>query len=232
MASLSAFESRLGHVFAQAKVLERALRHASLDVEEDNEQLEFLGDRVLGLVIAEYLLNTHGQESEGDMARRLAQLVSRKTCAKVAREMQLVEVLRMDEGIQKSKDVPTNILADACEAVLGAVYLDGGLAAAKRVIEVHWQPHFAGQTEAPIDNKTALQEWLMQRSLALPVYEIVDRTGPDHAPEFTLKASAHDGSAVGAGASRKLAEQRAAAALLESLKEGSAEADAQQETGV
>ncbi len=232
MASLSAFESRLGHVFAQAKLLERALRHASLDIEEDNEQLEFLGDRVLGLVIADYLLVHHGQESEGDMARRLAQLVSRKTCAKVAREMQLVEVLRMDEGIQKSKEVPTNILADACEAVIGAVYLDSGLAAAKRVIEAHWQPHFAGQTEAPIDNKTALQEWLMQRALALPIYEIVDRSGPDHAPEFTIKASAHDGAALGVGASRKLAEQRAAAALLESLKEGFAEALPQQETGV
>ena len=104
MASLSAFESRLGHVFAQANLLERALRHASLDIEEDNEQLEFLGDRVLGLVIAEYLLDNYGQESEGDMARRLAQLVSRKTCAKVAREMQLVEVLRMDEGIQRMQD--------------------------------------------------------------------------------------------------------------------------------
>ena len=231
MASLSAFESRLGHVFGQAKLLERALRHASLDVEEDNEQLEFLGDRVLGLVIAEYLLDTHGRESEGDMARRLAQLVSRKTCAKVAREIDLIEVLRMDEGIQKSQNVPTNILADACEAVLGAVYLDGGLAAAKRVIEAHWQPHFAGQTEAPIDKKTALQEWLMQRGLALPIYEIIERTGPDHAPEFTLQASAHDGSALGVGSSRKLAEQRAAMALLESLKQGAA-LSPEEETGV
>lgn len=230
MASLSAFENRLGHVFAQAKILERAMRHASLDVEEDNEQLEFLGDRVLGLVIADYLLANHGQESEGDMARRLAQLVSRKTCAKVAKEIQLVEVLRMDEGIQKSKAIPTNILADACEAVIGAVYLDGGLAAAKRVIEAHWQPHFAEQTEAPIDNKTALQEWLMQRALALPVYEIIDRSGPDHAPEFTIRASAHDGAALGLGPSRKLAEQRAAAALLESLKEGGAPSAPAQET--
>lgn len=218
MAAVEDFQTQLGYRFTDDALLERALRHASLDVEQDNEQLEFLGDRVLGLVVADYLVKTHADEQEGDLARRHAQLVSRKTCASIAADLGLAAVLKTDEGIRQKGDVPLNVLADGCEAVLGAVYLDGGLAAAQQIIMALWQDVFAAQTEAPIDNKSALQEWLMQRAKPLPTYEIIDRRGPDHAPEFTVAVTSDIGSAQGTGASRKLAEQRAAAALLQLLE--------------
>ena len=218
MADLRDFQVQLGYRFADQALLERALRHASLDVEQDNEQLEFLGDRVLGLVVADYLVKTHADEHEGDLARRHAQLVSRKTCASIAADLGLAAVLKTDEGIRQKDDVPRNVLADGCEAVLGAVYLDGGLEAAQQIIMTLWQDVLAAQTEAPIDNKSALQEWLMQRGKPLPEYEIVDRSGPDHEPEFTVAVSSDIGAAQGIGASRKLAEQRAAAALLQLLE--------------
>ena len=215
---LAEFQTRLGYAFTDTGLLERALRHASLDVEQDNEQLEFLGDRVLGLVMADHLVAAHADENEGDLARRHAQLVSRKTCAAVAAEIDLAEVLKTDEGIRQKGDVPRNVLADACEAVLGAVFLDGGLQAAQKIIMTLWQDALAAQIEAPIDNKSALQEWLMQRGKKLPSYEIIDRSGPDHAPEFTIAVASEIGSAQGTGPSRKLAEQRAAAALLQLLE--------------
>lgn len=218
MAEVDDFQARLGYRFTDRALLERALRHASLDVEHDNEQLEFLGDRVLGLVIAAHLLRAHSDENEGDLARRHAQLVSRKTCASIAADLGLAEVLKTDEGIRQKGDVPRNVLADACEAVLGAIYLDAGLDAAQAVILAHWQGYFSAQIDAPIDNKSALQEWLMQRGKPVPVYEIIERSGPDHAPEFTVAVSSEIGAAQGTGASRKVAEQRAAAALLQLLE--------------
>lgn len=220
MSALEDFQERLAYRFSDAALLERALRHASLDVELDNEHFEFLGDRVLGLVIADYLVQQHADEDEGSLARRQAQLVSRKTCARVAQDVDLAAVLKTDEGIRQKGDVPRNVLADGCEAVLGAVFLDAGLEAARGVVLQHWQSYLTEQVDAPIDNKTALQEWLMQRGYPPPDYEIIDRSGPDHAPEFTVAVSAENGTAQGTGLSRKLAEQRAAAALLQLFEEG------------
>ncbi len=218
MANLAAFEKRLGHVFTNSELLERALSHASLDIKDDNERLEFLGDRVLGLVIAEHLLARYSEESEGEMARRFNQLVSRDTCAQISANWRLADVLRMHKGSQKKATVTLNVLADSCEAVLAAVYLDAGLEAARAVIEAHWQSYFVAQTDAPVHDKTALQEWLMQRGQDIPVYEIIDRTGPAHAPHFTVEARAADNVAQGSGSSRKLAEQKAASALLSVLQ--------------
>lgn len=220
MQHLAAFQERLGYRFSRPELLERALRHASLDIEDDNERLEFLGDRVLGLVIADHLVAAYGEEREGELARRLNQLVSRKTCARIAADWQLAEVLRVDEGIKSKSDMPANVLANGCEAVLGAAYLDGGLEAARGIILQHWADAAAAQTDAPVDSKTALQEWLMQRRRALPAYDIVERSGPDHAPQFTVEVSAEGGVAQGQGPSRKLAEQRAAATLLTALRQG------------
>ena len=220
MTALEVFQQKLGHRFKDSQLLDRALRHASLDVDDDNEKLEFLGDRVLGLVIADRLVADYSDEAEGALARRLSQLVSRRSCAAVAEDMALADVLRTDEGIRNTEHMSHNMLADACEAVLGAIYLDGGLEAARAVIEAHWQSLFVGQVDAPIDSKSALQEWLMQRGLPVPDYEIIDRTGPDHAPEFNVGVTCAQGSAQGSGRSRKIAEQRAASALLNLLQEG------------
>ncbi len=163
-AALRQFLAGLDYSFADEALLHRALRHASLDVEDDNEHLEFLGDRVLGLVIAEELLARYPQEKEGDLARRQAELVSRRICAEIAAEVNLDAVIRCDPGQRGGGGAPArNILANGCEAVLGAVYLDGGLQAAAKVILALWRARLDAQTAAPIDAKTELQEWAMKR---------------------------------------------------------------------
>ncbi len=215
--TLEKFITKLGYSFADMGLLTRALRHASLDVEDDNEHLEFLGDRVLGLVIAEDVMRRYPHEKEGDLARRLAQLVSRKICAEVAKAMDLGSVMQADKGARTQAGMTTNILANACEAVLGAIYLDGGLGAAHDVIMAHWAPHYDKQVEAPMDHKTALQEFTMKRGQSLPHYEIIDRQGPAHAPEFTLEVRTDTAKAQAKGGSRRLAEQLAAADCLKQL---------------
>ena len=229
-ATMPLFLSRLGHDFANADLLARALRHASLDVDEDNETLEFLGDRVLGLVIAQYLFETYPSEPEGSLSRRLGQLVSRRICAAIAADIGLAGVLQTDQSRDrqaKQHKMTQNILADGVEALLGAVYLDGGLGAAQAVIYRLWQPYFAGQVDVPVDSKTALQEYLMKRGEALPHYEITDRIGPAHAPEFTVTVMAGKISMSANGHSRRQAEQNAAAQCLAALTREAATADAE-----
>ena len=216
-AALKEFVSRLGYVFENVDLLNRALRHASLDIDDNNERLEFLGDRVLGLVIAGLILEKYPSEREGDLARRLADLVSRRVCAEIAHEIGLSGAMRCDPG-QKDKGAPArNILANGCEAVLGAVYLDGGIQAAERVISRLWHIRLEAQTSAPIDAKTSLQEWVMKRKLNMPVYQIIAQSGPAHAPTFRVSVSVGDTIVEGAGPSRRLAEQSAAAKCLDVL---------------
>ena len=222
-AALRQFLAGLDYSFADEALLHRALRHASLDVEDDNEHLEFLGDRVLGLVISEELLARYPQEKEGDLARRQAELVSRRICAEIAVEANLDAVIRCDPGQRGGSDAPArNILADGCEAVLGAVYLDGGLQAAAKVILALWRARLDAQTAAPVDAKTELQELAMKQKHAVPAYEIVSQTGPAHAPTFHVSVTVLGVTAEGEGASRRLAEQAAAAKCLHALAEGNA----------
>ncbi len=222
-AALGQFLADLDYSFADDALLHRALRHASLDVDDDNEHLEFLGDRVLGLVIAEELLARYPHEKEGDLARRLAELVSRRICAEIAAEVNLDSVIRCDPGQRSGGDTPArNILANGCEAVLGAIYLDGGLAAAAKVILRLWCARLDAQTAAPVDAKTELQEWAMKRKHAMPAYQLVSKTGPAHAPTFRVSVKVSDVTAEGDGTSRRFAEQAAAAKCLHALAEGNA----------
>ncbi|HCD16246.1 MAG: ribonuclease III [Rhizobiales bacterium TMED83] len=222
-AGLRQFETALAYSFSDDALLHRALRHASLDVEDDNEHLEFLGDRVLGLVVAQELLARYPQETEGDLARRLAELVSRRICAEIAAEINLHAVIRCDPGQRGGGGMPArNILANGCEAVLGAIYLDGGLSAATKTILGLWGKRLDAQTDAPIDAKTELQEWAMKRKHAMPAYEVVSQSGPAHAPTFHVSVTVCDVTAEGQGASRRLAEQAAAAQCLLTLSKGGA----------
>ena len=199
------------------------MRHASLDVDDDNEHLEFLGDRVLGLVIADELLARYPHEKEGDLARRLAELVSRRICAEIAAEVNLDAVIRCHTGQRGGSDTPArNILANGCEALLGAIYLDGGLAAAAKVILGLWGARLHAQTAAPVDAKTELQEWAMKRKHAMPAYQLVSQTGPAHAPPFHVSVTVFGVTAEGEGTSRRFAEQTAAAKCLHALAEGNA----------
>jgi ribonuclease-3 len=226
-AAVAALERRLGHDFVDRGLLERALTHASAGDGSrhvrDNERLEFLGDRVLGLLTAERLIALDPKASEGDLAPRLNALVSRAACARVARRMELGPALRLSGGETRSggRD-KESILAGACEAIMAALYQDGGLEPARRVFLRFW----AEETEAldsprPKDPKTLLQEWAQGRGKPLPAYAVAERTGPEHAPEFTVEVVVEGlPPAAGAGASRQAAEKAAAQALLE--REGAA----------
>ena len=226
-AAIAALEARLGHLFADRELLERALTHSSVGDGarrvRDNERLEFVGDRVLGLLAAERLADLFPLASEGELAPRLNALVSRKTCAVVARAMGLGPALRLSPAETKAggrdKD---SILAGAVEALMAALFQEGGLEAPRAVFLDLWADLIA-EVDSPRvgDPKTALQEWAQGSGKPLPAYAVVAREGPDHAPTFTVEALVQGyAPARAAGRSRQDAEKAAALALLE--REGAA----------
>ncbi len=213
-------ETALGHTFKSRALLERALTHASVRADkgapEDNERLEFLGDRVLGLCIAELIVEVDTSASEGALARRYNRLVRKDACARVAREIGLGSALRLsaaeEENGGREKDT---ILADAMEAVLAAVFLEGGYASARDIVRTLWGPHLAKMPETTVDPKSALQEWAQGRGLALPQYVEISREGPDHAPRFTSEVRIGGCKpARGTGSNKRAAEQDAATVFL------------------
>jgi ribonuclease-3 len=218
-------ERRLGYAFADRGLLERALTHSSAAAggsrARDNEVLEFLGDRVIGLLAAERLAELHPEAPEGALSPRLSALVSGKACAEVGRRIELGAALRLAGSETKGggRD-KSSILADATEAVMAALYLDGGLAAARAVFLDLWAETFASLGDAtPRDPKTALQEWAQGLGRPLPAYAIVARSGPDHRPNFTVSVTVEGlEPATGEGPSRQEAEKAAATALL--VREG------------
>lgn len=223
MASIEALESRLGHQFADRTVLQVALTHTSaIDGKPNaasNERLEFLGDRVLGLVIADWLYRCFPEAGEDGLAPRLNALVNRGACARAARDLALGDYVTLSpsEDTSGGRQKET-ILADACEAVIAAVFLDGGLAPARALIESVWADQFSAVTLAPRDPKTALQELAAAQGRPAPVYSVIAREGPDHAPRFTIEAQvAGIGRAVGEGAAKRDAEREAARALLQQV---------------
>lgn len=215
---LAMLEQRLGHHFKSLDLLRQALTHSSASGESsrNNERMEFLGDRVLAFLVADLLLHHYPDASEGDLALRLNALVRRETCAAVALEVELGACLILGhaEAASGGQDKPV-ILGDACEAVIGALYLDGGMQAARAFVEACWTPRLVGLTAAPSDAKSALQEWSQARKLGTPVYSVIRREGPDHAPVFVIEVQlpGHAPS-CGAGASKREAERAAALAML------------------
>ena len=216
---LQAFEARLGHRFSDPGLLVRALTHPSIATEArpDNQRLEFLGDRVLGLVIAEALLAADEGAAEGALAPRLNALVRKETCADIAREIDLGAVLRLGRSETMSGGRrKTALLGDGMEAVIAAVYLDGGYDPAQAMILRLWGDRIDTVDADARDPKTALQEWAQGRGDAPPKYVEIAREGPDHAPRFTIEARLSDGRKASATAtSKRAAEQEAAKAVLE-----------------
>jgi len=220
----------IGYEFARRELLQEALTHPSALVAERRgprgklvkrgyERLEFLGDRVLGLVVAELLWRRFEGEPEGDLTRRHTHLVRREALARIAKTIELGAhlVLSRAEMAAGATDNP-GILADACEALIAAIFVDGGFAAAAAFVWRFWEPLVDEMEEPPRDPKTALQEWAQARGLALPVYELVATSGPDHSPLFTVAASVLGRDRATATAwSKRLAEARAAATLLDRL---------------
>ncbi|WP_417604005.1 ribonuclease III [Primorskyibacter flagellatus] len=219
-ADLKALQGRLGHEFSDPELLIRAVTHGSISsARGDNQRLEFLGDRVLGLVMAETLLAGDKTASEGQLAPRYNALVRKEACADVARQIDLGAALKLGRSEQLSGGRRKQaLLGDAMEAVIAAVYLDAGVEAARAMILRLWGVRIDTVDEDARDPKTSLQEWAQARGMPPPRYEETARTGPDHAPEFTIRASLADGTSAEATApSKRQAEQAAARTLLDGL---------------
>ncbi|MFT3974531.1 MAG: ribonuclease III [Amaricoccus sp.] len=214
--------ARLGHSFARPELLVEALTHPSLATASHNQRLEFLGDRVLGLVIAEALLAADPKAQEGALATQLNALVRKETCAEIAAELGLGAGLRMGRSeMLTGGRKKMALLGDAMEAVIAAVYLDAGYDAARRLVLSAWGPRIASAHVIARDAKTALQEWAQARGLPPPEYVDISRDGPDHAPLFRVAARLADGrDAEGEAASKRAAQQAAAEALLVAVEGG------------
>jgi ribonuclease-3 len=222
------FARILGHRFRQPHLLRDALTHSSSLQGRGGrgarvatyERLEFLGDRVLGLVVADMLLKTFPRENEGQLARRHAALVRREALARVAAEIGLGEHLTVSRGEEESggRENPT-LLADACEAVIGALYADAGLDPAYTFVRRHWESLMAEAASPPKDAKTALQEWAQGRGKALPVYRTLGMEGPSHEPNFLVEVAIEGHPPMtGRASSKREAQQAAARAMLEAVK--------------
>lgn len=222
--ALDALSAKLGHQFAQPELLRRALTHSSVRTRHakpaDYERLEFLGDRVLGLVIAEMLIEMFPDAKEGELARHLNRLVRKETCASIAEEIGLGDfvIMSVSEAESGGRGKLT-ILGDACEAVLGALFRDGGYDVARQVIRRLWKSRLEDDTRPLRDAKSALQEWAQGKGLDLPHYGEIDRDGPDHEPSFTARVTVQGYEpATGKGPTKRAAEQSAATQML--IREG------------
>lgn len=217
-AELESFSRRVGHHFADPGLLVRAVTHASISTETrpDNQRLEFLGDRVLGLVMAEALLAADPAATEGQLAPRFNALVRKETCADVARQIGIGDVLKLGRSETMSGGRRKEaLLGDAMEAVIAAVYLDAGFEAAREIVVRLWGERVENVESDARDSKTALQEWAQARGQTPPAYREISRDGPDHAPVFEIEARLDTGEKATASApSKRAAEQAAAKALL------------------
>jgi ribonuclease-3 len=220
--TLNELIKKLGYEFDNIELLEEALTHVSAPQADGQsyQRLEFLGDRVLGLAIAEILYKTFPSAPEGELSRRLAELVRRESCGEIAVTWDVGPFLKLGAGEAHSGERrnPT-ILADVCEAIIGAVFLDGGYEAARDLVARSFQELLEAPRRPLRDPKSALQEWAQGRGLPPPTYSVVEQTGPDHAPKFRVMVKVKGGEGdFGFGTSKRIAEQAAARSLL--LKEG------------
>ena len=225
--NLAEAETILGHRFARPDLLREALTHRSAAAAArpgkkgagSNERLEFVGDRVLGLLIAEWLADRFPHEQEGALGRRLAHLVSQPVLAAIAEHAGLPAILSVAPGESRAGvRRRATVLADATEATLGALYLDGGITPARRFVRRAWDKAMTDQAEPPKDSKTALQEWAQGRGLPLPHYVVTGREGPSHAPVFVISVTVANQTGTGTAGTKRAAEQEAAEKLLGILK--------------
>lgn len=221
----TAIETILGHEFSRPELLREAMTHRSAihgrtrgKGRDSNERMEFIGDRVLGLLIAEWLIDRFPREQEGELGRRLAHLVSQPVLARVAEVIGLGEALSVSPGEARAGvRRRATVLADALEAALGALYLDGGLERARSFVRRAWDDAMSAQVAPPKDAKTTLQEWVQARGMGLPQYGVVSRAGPPHAPEFVISVTVGEFTGTGTAGSKRAAEQLAAEDLLRTL---------------
>ncbi len=219
---LAVFQDRLGYHFSNPDYLNHALTHASTG-EDNYERLEFLGDRVLGLVVAEILYRCFPFEKEGSLARRHSALACTETLAKIGRDLDLPEVVIASTAEKAAGgNKQDNLLADCMEAIIGAIFLDKGYIACQEVITALWGDRIYTLSQPPVDSKTALQEWAQARGLPVPTYDIIERSGPDHAPVFRVRVTVQGLDPMDTtGNSRRTAEKSVAQMMLDNLQEKS-----------
>ena len=222
--ALNEVEAAINYVFKDKDLIHHAMTHPSIlgsdeDAHHSNQRLEFLGDRVLGLVISERLIERFPTDREGEMAPKLNALVNKSACARAIRHLGVGEHLMMGNGeIKTGGRGRESTLGDLCEAVIGAIYLDGGLKAARAYIEFAWADEFSRPLAAIQNPKSVLQDWALKRGMALPAYKVTGRTGPEHELEFEVLVTLADGmSATGVGSSKQDAGRAAAERLLKQL---------------
>jgi len=219
---MKAFRDRLGYTFKDAALLESALTHPSAlspGLGRPFERLEFLGDRVLGLLIAEWLYTHFPDEPEGDLSKRLARLVCKETLVQIASTLRLKTALKIrhEKSASQKKRLET-LLADGCEALIGALYLDGGIEETRLFIHHHWKPYIETSASPRYDSKSSLQEWIQAAGKGHPQYTLLESSGPAHSPLFTVEVCIEGyPPQQGTGSSKQLAEKAAAQNLLEIL---------------
>ena len=212
-------EHKINIKFKNKKLLSLSLIHKSFDILSNNEKLEFLGDRVLALVLSKKLFNLYPYESEGNLDKKFASLVNRKTCLKISKNLELEKFLILGNTYKKNSKIEDKILSDACEALIGAIYLDSGYKVVEGFILKFWNDEIKKSGKIEIDSKTKLQEYSLKRFQKLPIYKVLAYKGPQHIPSYKVSVKIYGSNFFfGVGNSKKIAEHDAAKKLLDDLK--------------
>ena len=216
--NLNFLEKKLKINFKNKDLLIRSLIHKSFDSKNNNEKLEFLGDRILGFIIAKKLLELYPADKEGTLDKKLASLVNKKMCLLVCESFELEKYIKTSSSNKKNYKIENKIISDACEAIIGAVFLDQGIKVVERFILDLWAEHIDNTTQTKIDSKTRLQEYSLKKFKKLPMYKLIENSGPRHKPIFKIEVKIKNTkSTTGKGFSKKDAEQNAATELLKNI---------------
>ena len=217
--SFNILEKKIKISFKDKKLLHLAFTHKSFDTKNNNEKLEFLGDRILGFVIAKKLLEIYPDDKEGSLDKKLASLVNKKICLKISQSLSLDKLIKTRHSENKNYKIEDKILSDACEALIGAIFLDQGLKIAENFILKNWNDYISDTIQTHVDSKTKLQEYSLKKFKSLPIYKLIDNIGPRHKPTFKVNVKIKGSKvAEGMGSSKKNAEQDAATKLISKLK--------------
>ena len=216
--SLNFLEKKININFKDKKILGLAFIHKSYDPNRNNEKLEFLGDRVLGFVIAKKLLEIYPNDNEGSLDKKLASLVNKKICLQISKNLNLEKYIKTGTSRSKNYKLEDKILSDACEALIGAIFLDQGLKSAENFIYINWIENLSNSIKTVIDSKTKLQEYSLKKYKILPIYKLINNFGPKHKPIFKINVKIKGSKFIeGVGTSKKIAEQDAASKLIKKL---------------
>ena len=216
--NLSTLEKKIGINFNDKKILIRSLTHKSFDSNDNNEKLEFLGDRVLGLIISKTLLEIFPQDQEGSLDKKLASLVNKKKCLEISNELNLENYIFTKNANTKKNKIVDKIISDTCEALIGAIYIDQGISVVEKFILKFWKNHLNVNIQDQVDPKTRLQEYSLKKYKSLPKYKLISNTGPRHKPLFKVGVSVENAKFVHAtGYSKKDAEQKAASIFIKKI---------------